>query len=105
MENTEKITAREMLRGVNPSLEMKRKFIALLDGDENNQPLYKEVDSYKVGICRLSYDDLNGVLIVYARKPKLLSGFGGRQLVELSEKLGITIVLHDIKLSTFDEPN
>ena len=47
----------------------------------------EEIDTYRLGLCKLEYNDKDNTLTVYLRRPGLLIGKKGEQLRELEKYL------------------
>jgi ribosomal protein S3 len=71
-------------------------FLSLLDGSEWEDQLFPEIDSYRLGICKLEVID--NTLHVYLRRPGLLIGKKGEVINTFLDRLKIPIFIHEFNL-------
>ena len=68
-----------------------------IDGiSDDIKPIFKNIDSYKLGICKLEYD--NGIFHIYLRRPGLLIGLHGNTIEAVQKHLGVSISIHEVDL-------
>ncbi len=71
-------------------------FVTYFDGGYQIEPTVPNLDTFKLGICKLEYKE--GALTVYLRRPGLLIGKDGQTLNPLRKYLGIKIHIHEVDL-------
>jgi hypothetical protein len=68
----------------------------MIDGAGDYSPMFKGIDSFHLGICKLDYVD--EVLHVYLRRPGLLIGRKGETINLIMKALGCVIHIHEVDL-------
>lgn len=73
-----------------------RSFLVALDGIPNYLGIVENIDSWRLGICKLELKE-DG-LHVWLRRPGLLIGKAGRTLEKFEEHLDVNILIHEVLL-------
>jgi len=71
-------------------------FVLCLDGCYNMSPLIENIDTFKLGVTHIWYDEDNNILHVSLRRPGLLIGKGGSIINKIEELIGCDIHIHEV---------
>lgn len=76
--------------------DAKLHFTTMLDGVFDQPPLFKGIDTFTLGVCKL--ECIDNVLHVYLRRPGLLIGKHGATIDAIKKELDMDIHIHEANL-------
>lgn len=79
-------------------------FMTYFDGVYDIQPRVKNLNTFILGVCKLSFDENENTLHVYLRRPGLLIGKAGENIKALQEYLDCNVYVHEVRLDGFQNP-
>ncbi len=79
-------------------LTIERAFLNLIDGCYDISPMYENIDSFRLGITNLDYNEDENTLWIYLRRPGLLIGHKGKTIKSIQNNLNVKINIVEVNL-------
>jgi len=75
---------------------MKLRFLSLIDGYYDGEPMVDGISSYTIGLCKMEY--INDIFHIHLRRPGLLIGKKGETITKITKLMGVPLKVHEFDL-------